>query len=86
MLASMPLLRIDDVPEDVLAILKKRAAMQDASLSEYVRILLIMEAEKPEPWTEKDGEELEARIRASEPVEVTDEEILRYIRQGRDDE
>jgi hypothetical protein len=79
----MPTLRIDDVPEDVLAILRKRAETEDVSLPDYIRILLIMEAEKPEPWTEKDGEELETGLRALKPVEVTDEEILRYIHEGR---
>jgi plasmid stability protein len=65
------LVQIRDVPEDVHAILKSRAALEGVSLSEYVRGLLARSATRPS------AAELSARVRArgavspAEPSEVT---------------
>jgi plasmid stability protein len=65
------LVQIRDVPEDVHAVLKARAAMAGVSLSEYVRGLLARSAGRPTP------QELTDRIRArgsavpDEPSEVS---------------
>lgn len=65
------LMQIRDVPEDVHAVLKSRAALAGVSLSEYVRAELARVARRPTP------EEFIARVRArgpapmSEPSEVT---------------
>jgi len=65
------LVQIRDVPEDVHAKLKARAALAGVSLSEYVREVLARTASRPTP------PELEARIQARghvslpEPAEVT---------------
>lgn len=64
-------IEIHDVPEDVHRILKARAAMSGASLSEYVRGALERAVARPTP------EELASRIEArgavdlAEPTEVT---------------
>ncbi len=51
------LVQIRDVPEDVHAILKSRAALAGVSLSEYLRAVLERDASRPTPA------ELSARIR-----------------------
>ncbi len=65
------MMQIRDVPEDVHAVLKSRAALAGVSLSEYVRGELARVARRPTP------EEFIARVRArgpapmAEPSEVT---------------
>jgi len=65
------LVQVRDVPPEVHARLKARAALAGVSLSEYLRGLLTRAAERPSP------DELAARIRArgavelAEPSEVT---------------
>jgi antitoxin FitA len=65
------LIQIKDVPEDVHATLKSRAALAGVSLSEYVRGELSRVAARPTP------EEFIARVRArgeaplGEPSQVT---------------
>jgi len=51
------LVQIRDVPDDVHAILKSRAALSGVSLSEYLRTVLERAASRPTPA------ELSARIR-----------------------
>ena len=51
------LVQIRDVPEDVHAILKSRAALSGVSLSEYLRTVLERAASRPTPA------ELAARVR-----------------------
>ena len=64
------LVQIRDVPEDVHATLKARAALTGVSLSEYVRSMLARAASRPTPA------ELSARIKVrgaaslGEPSEV----------------
>jgi plasmid stability protein len=77
MLTAMPILQVRDVPEEVIATLRDRAEASGVSLSAYVRRILAAEAEA-EPM-----EEVIARIQSREPVEVTGEEILAAIREGR---
>jgi len=43
----MPSVQIKDVPEDVLAVLRRRAANAHQSLPEYLRSRLIAEARRP---------------------------------------
>jgi len=52
------LLQVRDVPEDVHAILKSRAALAGVSMSEYIRGVLSRTASRPTP------EELAARVAA----------------------
>jgi antitoxin FitA len=65
------LVQIRDVPDEVHAILKARAALAGVSLSEYLRGVLERSAARPTPA------ELSARIAArgkptlSEPIEMT---------------
>jgi plasmid stability protein len=65
------LVQIRDVPEDVHATLKARAALAGVSLSEYVRGVLARTACRPSPA------ELSARVQArgaptlSQPSELT---------------
>ncbi|HEY0517822.1 MAG TPA: hypothetical protein VGD00_11930 [Solirubrobacteraceae bacterium] len=65
------LVQIRDVPDEVHATLKSRAALSGVSLSEYLRTMLERDALRPTP------EELSARIRTrgrpqlSEPIEDT---------------
>jgi antitoxin FitA len=70
------LVQVRDVPEDVHAILKSRAALAGVSLSEYIRSVLARTAARPTP------QELSERIRAraaparGEPPEL----IVRRLR------
>lgn len=77
MLTTMPILQVRDVPEEVIATLRERAEASGMSLSAYVRDILAAEAEQ-EPM-----EDVIDRIASREPVEVTGEEILAAIREGR---
>lgn len=71
------LVQIRDVPEDVHAKLKARAALAGVSLSEYLREMLARAASRPTPA------ELSARVRARgvgtlpEPSEV----VVRRLRE-----
>jgi hypothetical protein len=82
MLISMPILRVDDVPEDFLEILKARAERQGISLSAYVVSLLARAIESPEEVQELSEEWIE-RARSREPTGVTVAEIVALIREGR---
>lgn len=79
-LASMPIIQIRDVPEDVHRALTKRAALKGMSLSEYLRDLLAREAERP-PL-----EQVLAEIRAEEPVQLDEpsEVTIRRLRDALD--
>ncbi len=71
------ILQVRDVPEDVLARLRERAATRGISLSAYVRELLAEEARQ------ETMDEVIKRIATRAPVEVSDEEILAAIQEGR---
>lgn len=71
------ILQVRDVPEDVLARLRKRAAARGTSLSAYVRELLADDARQ------ETMDEVIRRIATRTPVEVSDEEILAAIHEGR---
>ena len=73
----MGILQVRDVPDEVLAKLRERAEAQGVSLSAYVRDMLTNDARQPTMA------EVVARIATREPVEVTDEEILAAIHEGR---
>ena len=69
-------MQIRDVPEDVHAVLKARAALAGVSLSEYVRSELARVAGRPTP------EELLARVRARGPADLGEpsQDIVRRLR------
>jgi plasmid stability protein len=71
------ILQVRDVPEDVLARLRERAASRGISLSAYVRELLADEARQ------ETMNEVIKRIATRAPAEVSDEEILAAIHEGR---
>ncbi len=71
------ILQVRDVPERVLARLRERAARDGVSLSAYVRELLAEEAAL-ETMTE-----MIARIGTRTPIDVSDEEIVGVIHDGR---
>ena len=70
------LVQIRDVPDEVHATLKARAALAGMSVSEYLRSVLEREATRPTP------EELAARIRArGSPPEIESSAVaVRRIR------
>jgi plasmid stability protein len=70
-------IQIRDVPDDVHAVLRTRAAAVGMSMSEYLRSELIELAATPTM------EELLARIRTRPPNTVTRESIVDIIREAR---
>jgi plasmid stability protein len=75
--ARMPkMIQIRNVPDDVHRTLKVRAAEAGMSLSDYLREELIRRASIPT------AQELARRVRAREPVELTQSpaEIIREVR------
>lgn len=73
----MGILQVRDVPDDVLAKLRERAEAEGVSLSAYVRDMLAEQAGQPTMA------EVIAEIATHEPIDVTDEEILAAIHEGR---
>jgi plasmid stability protein len=71
------ILQVRDMPVDVLARLRERAAAQGMSLSQYVRDLLSQDAAQPTI------SEVVDQIAARAPVNVSDEEILDAIHEDR---
>jgi plasmid stability protein len=71
------ILQVRDIPSDVIVKLKKRAAAQGVSLSAYVRDLLATDA------AQESLAESVARIATRRPVEVSNEEIVAAIHEGR---
>ena len=74
---STSVLQVRDVPENVLARLRERAAALGISLSAYVRALLTYDADHPTIA------EAIARMTSRTPVAVTNEEIISAIHEGR---
>lgn len=74
---SSTILQVRDVPEHVLARLRERAAARGTSLSAYVRELLTEDA------AQETMNEVIERIGTRTPVEVSDEEVLGVIHDGR---
>jgi antitoxin FitA len=73
----MGLIQIRNVPDDVHRTLKVRAAADGTSLSEYVLREVTRAARTPT------AEELDARIRARTPADVTTADILAARDDGR---
>jgi plasmid stability protein len=73
----MAILQVRDVPDNVMAKLKERAEAEGVSLSAYVRDLLTEEA------GQSSMADVIAEISTHEPVELTAEEILAAIHEGR---
>jgi plasmid stability protein len=74
---SRTILQVRDVPEPVLARLRERAATRGISLSAYIRELLAEDA------AQETMNELIERVSTRTPVDVSDEEILGVIHDGR---
>jgi plasmid stability protein len=74
---SGAILQVRDVPEQVLARLRERAATRGISLSAYVRELLAEDA------AQETMNEVIERIGARASVEVSNEEIRGAIHDGR---
>jgi plasmid stability protein len=74
---SSTILQVRDVPGDVLVRLRERAAARGISLSAYVRELLAADA------AQETMDEVIDRIATRTPVEVSDEEILTAVHEGR---
>lgn len=76
----MPSIEIRDVPEDVLAVLRRRAAAAHQSLQAYLRSRLIAEGRAPtvEEILERDG----GRARASVPFSAAIEALRKDRRRG----
>ena len=70
-------IQIRDVPDDVHAVLRVRAAKAGMSMSEYLRSELICMTEKPTMA------ELFARIQSRPPNNVSRQSIVDIIRQAR---
>jgi plasmid stability protein len=70
-------IQIRDVPDDVHAVLRVRAAKAGMSMSEYLRSELIRMAEKPTM------EELDARIRSRPPTSASLQTAVDIIREHR---
>ena len=70
-------IQIRDVPDDVHAVLRARAAAAGMSMSEYLRSELVTMVEKPTM------EELFARIRSRPPTNVSRQSIVDIIREAR---
>jgi antitoxin FitA len=73
----MALIQIRNVPDDVHRTLKVRAAAAGTSLSDYLLREITRVAHSPTP------EELDARIRAQRPANVTTSDILAARDAGR---
>jgi antitoxin FitA len=74
----MALIQIRNVPDDVHRTLKVRAAAAGTSLSDYLLREITRVAQSPTP------EELDARIRARRPANVTTGDILAARDAGRE--
>lgn len=74
---SSTTLQVRDVPEQVIATLRERAAAQGISLSTYIRALLADDA------AQETLAEAISRIGTRAPIEANNEDILSAIREGR---
>jgi plasmid stability protein len=74
---STTILQVRDLPEAVMAELRKRADAQGISVSAYVRQVLADDVRQ-----ETSGAVI-SRIATRSPVEVNDEEIIAAIREER---
>ncbi|WP_109508459.1 FitA-like ribbon-helix-helix domain-containing protein [Nocardioides speluncae] len=71
------IIQVRDVPDDVLHLLRERASDRGVSLSSYVRDLLTDDARQPTL------DEAVKRIAARPAVELTDDEIVTAVHEGR---
>jgi antitoxin FitA len=71
------MIQVRNVPDRLHRVLTRRARSRGQTLTAYIEDILEREASRPT------AEELEARIRSREPVDVTTEEIVRGIREDR---
>ncbi|OBG41523.1 hypothetical protein A5673_00655 [Mycobacterium sp. E3198] len=74
----MPSVRINDVPEDTLQVLRERAARAHQSLQEYLRCRLIAEANQPTL------DEVLGRLAGHRGGRVSFEDAVEHVRAGRD--
>jgi hypothetical protein len=74
---DLAILQVRDVPVDVVETLRDRAKAQGVSLSAYVRALLATEA------AQQPLEDVVARISSRAPVDISDEDLVSAIHEGR---
>ncbi len=74
---SSTVVQVRDLPEDVVATLKARAALHGQSLAAYLRDLLTQEAAMPPV------EDVMAGITSREPVRYTMAELRCFAQDGR---
>ena len=86
MLTHMPNLRLDDVPDWVIETLNRRAARIGMSLLDYVQLVLSRAAAEDSPDDEgRSLDEVFAEIKENKRIDITAEEIIALIREGRDE-
>lgn len=71
------MIQVRNVPDRLHRELKRRAKLRGQSLTDYIEEILEREVEVPP------AEEVFERIRRSEPVDISTEEIVRMIREDR---
>jgi hypothetical protein len=71
------MIQVRNVSERLHRELSRRARSRGQSLTTYIEAILEREVSRPS------REELEARIRSREPVDVSVDDIVRWIRQDR---
>lgn len=74
----MPSVQIKNVPDDVHAVLRRRAADARQSLQEYLLATLTEQARRvtPQEWA--------ARVRSRERADISVDEIVAQVRADRD--
>lgn len=72
------MIQIRNVPDDVHATIKSRAAVAGMSMSDYLKRDIVKQAKSP-TW-----EEFDALVRSDPPVDISPEEIVAIIHAGRD--
>jgi antitoxin FitA len=71
------MIQVRNVPDRLHRELTRRAKRHGQSLTVYIEEILEREVSTPP------GEEVFARIRSREPVDISEDEIVRWIRQER---
>lgn len=84
MLIHMPNLRLDDVPDWVIEVFTRRATRIGWSLEDYIQLVLSRAAaEESADDQGRPVKEILAEIRDDERIDITAEEIIALIRDGR---
>lgn len=71
------MIQIRNVPDDVHATIKSRAAKEGMSMSDYLKRDIVRQASRP-AW-----EQFDEMLSNDPPVELTAEQIVAYVHEGR---